>query len=106
MAHYDKIPFRGWFAVGGDGQASRLRTIPDVTMGRHPEHPRFGRPDLGDRCDACGHQPLALLWHPLDGELSLCGHHATALDLESRGWVAVIDRRQTMADAWLSNTVA
>lgn len=99
--------FRGWFAVGADGSASRLRTIPDVGMGRHPEHPEFTRPDLGERCDACGHTPLVLLWHGHHGELALCGHDATErVDaMESKGWIPVIDRRQRAADEWC-NSVA
>lgn len=100
--------FRGWFAVGGDGQASRLRTIPDVTMGRHPEHPRTTPFELAGQCDQCGHASLTLFCHAGAGELELCGHHADRAEpsLEADGWVAVIDRRQRTADEWLSNTVA
>jgi hypothetical protein len=96
-------PFRDWFLSQPPPRlASRLRTIGDVTDGRHPEHPDLPAVELGSRCDRCGNEPLTVFLHGHDGELHLCRHDANDLEdpLESAGWVIALDRRERTADRW------
>lgn len=69
-----------------------MNTETDLQQAEIVEFPLL---NLQDRCDRCGAQAFLRFFKPGSGELLMCGHDGSVmeLDLMSQGFTAVTDQR-------------